>query len=242
MKTFLKPLSAAEEQFYLLRFQRGDPEARNILIEHNLRLVAHVAKKYQGCDEDPDDLISIGTIGLIKAISTFDPCRTSKLSTYAARCIDNELLMMLRARKKRSREVSLYEPIGTDREGNEISLLDIIESPPVDVVEDCLQRENILHLLRHIAEILSPKEYHVICCRYGLNGQEPRTQREIARELSISRSYVSRIEKTALQKLRTLFPKNHKRGERSFRSPLNHLPLSPLRRISNTSGVSFSFT
>ena len=159
MKTFLKPLSAAEEQFYLLRFQRGDPEARNILIEHNLRLVAHVAKKYQGCDEDPDDLISIGTIGLIKAISTFDPCRTSKLSTYAARCIDNELLMMLRARKKRSREVSLYEPIGTDREGNEISLLDIIESPPVDVVEDCFQRENILHLLRHIAEILSPKEY-----------------------------------------------------------------------------------
>ena len=209
MKTFLKPLSAAEEQFYLLRFQRGDPESRNSVIEHSLRLVAHVAKKYQGCDEDPDDLISIGTIGLIKAISTFDPCRTSKLSTYAARCIDNELLMMLRARKKRSREVSLYEPIGTDREGNEISLLDIIESPPVDVVEDCFQRENILHLLRHIAEILSPKEYHVICCRYGLNGQEPRTQREIARELSISRSYVSRIEKNALQKLRTLFPKNH---------------------------------
>ena len=205
MKTFLKPLSAAEEQFYLLRFQRGDPEARNILIEHNLRLVAHVAKKYQGCDEDPDDLISIGTIGLIKAISTFDPCRTSKLSTYAARCIDNELLMMLRARKKRSREVSLYEPIGTDREGNEISLLDIIESPPVDVVEDCFQRENILHLLRHIAEILSPKEYHVICCRYGLNGQEPRTQREIARELSISRSYVSRIEKRAVERLREVF-------------------------------------
>ena len=205
MKTFLKPLSAAEEQFYLLRFQRGDPEARNILIEHNLRLVAHVAKKYQGCDEDPDDLISIGTIGLIKAISTFDPCRTSKLSTYAARCIDNELLMMLRARKKRSREVSLYEPIGTDREGNEISLLDIIESPPVDVVEDCFQRENIPHLLRHIAEILSPKEYHVICCRYGLNGQEPRTQREIARELSISRSYVSRIEKRAVERLREVF-------------------------------------
>lgn len=212
MKTFLKPLSAAEEQFYLLRFQRGDPEARNILIEHNLRLVAHVAKKYQGCDEDPDDLISIGTIGLIKAISTFDPCRTSKLSTYAARCIDNELLMMLRARKKRSREVSLYEPIGTDREGNEISLLDIIESPPVDVVEDCFQRENILHLLRHIAEILSPKEYHVICCRYGLNGQEPRTQREIARELSISRSYVSRIEKNALQNS-ALFSQKITKGE-----------------------------
>ena len=119
MKTFPKPLSADEEQRYLLRFQRGDPKAKNILIEHNLRLVAHVAKKYQSCDEDPDDLISIGTIGLIKAISTFDLSRASKLSTYAARCIDNELLMMLRARKKRSREVSLYDPIGTDREGNE---------------------------------------------------------------------------------------------------------------------------
>ena len=198
MKTFLKPLSFAEEQFYLLQLQRGDPEAKNILIEHNLRLVAHVAKKYQGCDEDPDDLISIGTIGLIKAISTFDPSRTSKLSTYAARCIDNELLMMFRARRKRSREVSLYEPIGTDREGNEISLLDIIESPPVDVVDDCFK----------IRTVLSPKEYQVICCRYGLNGQEPLTQREIAENLSISRSYVSRIEKNALRKLRTLFPEN----------------------------------
>ena len=191
---------------YLLRFQRGDPEARNILIEHNLRLVAHVAKKYQSCEEDPDDLISIGTIGLIKAISTFDLSRTSKLSTYAARCIDNELLMMLRARKKRSREVSLYDPIGTDREGNEISLLDVIESPPVDVVEDCFKRDNISHLLKHIKNSLTPKEYQVICCRYGLDGQEPLTQREIAKDLSISRSYVSRIEKNALRKLRALFP------------------------------------
>lgn len=209
MKTFLKPLSFAEEQFYLLQLQRGDPEAKNILIEHNLRLVAHVAKKYQGCDEDQDDLISIGTIGLIKAISTFDPSRTSKLSTYAARCIDNELLMMFRARRKRSREVSLYEPIGTDREGNEISLLDIIESPPVDVVDDCFKRDSISYLLRYIRTVLSPKEeYQVICCRYGLNGQEPLTQREIAENLSISRSYVSRIEKNALRKLRTLFPEN----------------------------------
>lgn len=206
MKTFPKPLSADEEQRYLLRFQRGDPKAKNILIEHNLRLVAHVAKKYQSCDEDPDDLISIGTIGLIKAISTFDLSRTSKLSTYAARCIDNELLMMLRARKKRSREVSLYDPIGTDREGNEISLLDVIESPPIDVVEDCFKHDNLSHLLKHIKNTLSPKEYHVICCRYGLGGQEPLTQREIARDLSISRSYVSRIEKNALRKLRALFP------------------------------------
>ena len=206
MKTFPKPLSADEEQRYLLRFQRGDPKAKNILIEHNLRLVAHVAKKYQSCDEDPDDLISIGTIGLIKAISTFDLSRASKLSTYAARCIDNELLMMLRARKKRSREVSLYDPIGTDREGNEISLLDVIESPPIDVVEDCFKHDNLSHLLKHIKNTLSPKEYHVICCRYGLGGQEPLTQREIARDLSISRSYVYRIEKNALRKLRALFP------------------------------------
>ena len=206
MKTFPKPLSADEEQRYLLRFQRGDPKAKNILIEHNLRLVAHVAKKYQSCDEDPDDLISIGTIGLIKAISTFDLSRASKLSTYAARCIDNELLMMLRARKKRSREVSLYDPIGTDREGNEISLLDVIESPPIDVVEDCFKHDNLSHLLKHIKNTLSPKEYHVICCRYGLGGQEPLNQREIARDLSISRSYVSRIEKNALRKLRALFP------------------------------------
>ena len=206
MKTFPKPLSADEEQRYLLRFQRGDPKAKNILIEHNLRLVAHVAKKYQSCDEDPDDLISIGTIGLIKAISTFDLSRASKLSTYVARCIDNELLMMLRARKKRSREVSLYDPIGTDREGNEISLLDVIESPPIDVVEDCFKHDNLSHLLKHIKNTLSPKEYHVICCRYGLGGQEPLTQREIARDLSISRSYVSRIEKNALRKLRALFP------------------------------------
>ena len=202
-------LGSAEQELLLKAIKDGNENARIQFIEGNLRLVLSVIRRFSASTENMDDLFQIGCIGLIKAISTFDPCRTSKLSTYAARCIDNELLMMLRARKKRSREVSLYEPIGTDREGNEISLLDIIESPPVDVVEDCFQRENILHLLRHIAEILSPKEYHVICCRYGLNGQEPRTQREIARELSISRSYVSRIEKNALQKLRTLFPKNH---------------------------------
>ena len=208
MKTFQKPLTAAEEQLCLRRCQEGDPEAKRILIERNLRLVAHVAKKYQGNGEELEDLISIGTIGLIKAISTFNSERSARLSTYAARCIDNELLMMLRARKKCSREVSLYEPIGTDREGNEISLLDIIESPPVDVVDGCFKRDSISYLLRYIRTVLSPKEYQVICCRYGLNGQEPLTQREIAENLSISRSYVSRIEKNALRKLRTLFPEN----------------------------------
>ena len=205
MKTFLSPLTPEQENECLKKLKKGSLEARNELTLHNMRLVAHVAKKYQGCDEDQDDLISIGTIGLIKAISTFDPSRTSKLSTYAARCIDNELLMMFRARRKRSREVSLYEPIGTDREGNEISLLDIIESPPVDVVDDCFKKDSISYLLRYIRTVLSPKEYQVICCRYGLNGQEPLTQREIAENLSISRSYVSRIEKSAIGKLRQYF-------------------------------------
>ena len=201
MKTFLKPLTAAEERLCLRRCQEGDPEAKRILIERNLRLVAHVAKKYQ----DLEDLISIGTIGLIKAISTFNLERSARLSTYAARCIDNELLMMLRARKKHSREVSLYEPIGTDKEGNEISLLDIIESPPVDIVEDYSIRQDIRFLFSSMKDILTPKEYQVICCRFGLFGVDEMTQREIADQLHISRSYVSRIEKNALKKLRTLF-------------------------------------
>lgn len=205
LKTFLKPLTAAEERLCLRRCQEGDPEAKRILIERNLRLVAHVAKKYQGNGEDLEDLISIGTIGLIKAISTFNLERSARLSTYAARCIDNELLMMLRARKKRSREVSLYEPIGTDKEGNEISLLDIIESPPVDIVEDYSVRQDIRFLFSSMKDILTPKEYQVICCRFGLFDTDEMTQREIADQLHISRSYVSRIEKNALKKLRTLF-------------------------------------
>lgn len=205
MKTFLKPLTSAEEKFYLQRYQGGDLEAKNILIERNLRLVAHVVKKYQGTDEELDDLISIGTIGLIKAISTFDASKSTRLSTYAARCIDNELLMMLRSKKKYSKEVSLYEPIGTDKEGNEISLLDIIESPPVDIVENYSTREDVKLLMQSLKTLLSPKEYQVICCRYGLDGEEEKTQREIAGKLHISRSYVSRIEKNALKKLQTLF-------------------------------------
>ena len=208
MKTFLKPLTSAEEKLCLKRCRKGDSEAKRILIEHNLRLVAHVAKKYQNTGEDLEDLISIGTIGLIKAISTFDVDRSARLSTYAARCIDNELLMMLRSRKKCSREVSLYEPIGTDKEGNEISLLDVMEGPAVDVVEEYSTREDIRHVLDSMKSVLSSKEYEVICCRFGLFGQKEQTQREIARHLHISRSYVSRIEKNALQKLRTLFPEN----------------------------------
>lgn len=206
MKAFLKPLTISQEKYYLQKYQEGDSQAKNILIEHNLRLVAHVVKKYQGVEEDPDDLISIGTIGLIKAITTFDPKKATRLSTYAARCIENELLMFLRARKKYSREVSLYEPIGTDKEGNEINLLDVIENAPFDIVEECYVKENTSYLLRSLKNVLSEKEYQVICRRYGLFGMEEETQREIAKKLSISRSYVSRIEKNALLKLRELFP------------------------------------
>ncbi|BEI61398.1 RNA polymerase sporulation sigma factor SigK [Blautia luti] len=205
MKAFLKPLSISQEKYYLLKYKEGDLHAKNLLIEHNLRLVAHVVKKYQGVDEETDDLISIGTIGLIKAITTFDPQKAARLSTYAARCIENEILMFLRSKRRRSREVSLYEPIGTDKEGNEINLLDVIESTPVDIVEDCYMRENTSYLLRSLKDTLTEKEYQVICCRYGLFGEEEQTQREIAHRLSISRSYVSRIEKNAIEKLRILF-------------------------------------
>ena len=205
MKTFLKPLTVEEEKFYLQRYQGGDLEAKNVLIERNLRLVAHVVKKYQGIDEDLDDLISIGTVGLIKAIQTFDSNKANRLSTYAARCIDNELLMMLRSRNKTTKEVSLYEPIGTDKEGNEIHLLDIIENEPVDVVDTYTFKEDVKKLYELIESVLTPREYEVVKLRYGLFGEEEFTQREIAKRLNISRSYVSRIEKNALLKLRRFF-------------------------------------
>ena len=205
MKTFQKPLTVEEEKYYLQKYQEGDLEAKNILIERNLRLVAHIVKKYQGLDEDLDDLISIGTIGLIKAVSTFNTEKATRLSTYAARCIDNELLMLLRSRKKRAKDVSIYDPIGTDREGNEIHLLDIIECPPVDVVASCTLQENIRKLFRCLRTALTPKEFQVILLRYGLDGEKELTQREIAKRLNISRSYVSRIEKNALTKLRAFF-------------------------------------
>lgn len=205
LKTFQKPLTVEEERYYLEKYQEGDMEAKDVLIERNLRLVAHVVKKYQGLDEDLDDLISIGTIGLIKAVSTFKPEKATRLSTYAARCIDNELLMLLRSKKKQAKDVSLYEPIGTDREGNEINLLDIIETVPVDVAERCSTNDDIRQLSNYLDTCLTDKEYEVIRLRYGLFGEEELTQREIAKRLSISRSYVSRIEKNALYKLRQRF-------------------------------------
>ena len=205
MKTFSQPLSAKDEAVYLGRLKTGSErergEAKGILVERNLRLVAHIAKKYQNVDEDMEDLISIGTIGLIKAIDSFDAGK-GKLSTYASRCIDNELLMLLRAKKKTSREVSLYEPIGTDREGNEISLLDVIEQDQVDVV-DRMEVEDKLHRLKGlITERLSDREREIILMRYGLLSGQEITQREIGHRLGISRSYVSRIEKRALEKLK----------------------------------------
>ena len=205
MKTFLKPLTPEEERHYLQEYKQGSLEAKDILIQRNLRLVAHIVKKYQGAGEDSDDLISIGTIGLIKAIQTFDFQKASRLSTYAARCIDNELLMLLRSKKKSNKEVSLYEPIGTDKEGNEISLLDVIESEPVDVVRNYSLKQDIDYLYQLLPKILSPREQEIITLRYGLYGKEELTQREIAKRLNISRSYVTRIEKTALLKLREYF-------------------------------------
>lgn len=216
MKAFQQPLSAEEEAQYL-KLMKGTStdlakQARDILIERNLRLVAHVAKKYAGGGEDMDDLISIGTIGLIKAIQTYKDEKGSRLATYAARCIDNELLMMFRARKKAAREVSIYEPIGMDKEGNEINLLDVCELEQSDIVErlDCEEKSKVLYDLMN--SVLDAREKNIIQLRFGIvlsknmgyqrQYQEEMTQREIGRMLGISRSYVSRIEKKALFKLK----------------------------------------
>ena len=183
----------------------GRPARKHILIEHNLRLVAHVVKKYQYLDEDPEDLISIGTIGLIKAVVTFNADKGNRLAAYASKCIENEILMYLRSKKKSNKEVSLYEPIGTDREGNEIKLYDIIETDEEDVSEKIYLRENIQKLYEKVESELSDRERLVLKMRYGLYSGEEYTQREIARQLGISRSYVSRIEKSAVEKLRKVF-------------------------------------
>lgn len=205
MKSFPIPLTASEEQYYMQKYIEGDLEAKHILIEHNLRLVAHVVKKYQHLEEEPEDLISIGTIGLIKAVVTFNPQKNNRLGTYAARCIENEILMMLRSKKKTSKEISLYEPIGTDREGNEIQLFDIIEAREEDAQTKIIRKDDIKILYAKVESELSARERLVLKMRYGLYGQEEYTQREIADRLGISRSYVSRIEKSAIEKLRDFF-------------------------------------
>lgn len=205
MKSFPTPLSVEEEQYYIKKYIEGDLEAKHILIERNLRLVSHVVKKYQHLEENTEDLISIGTIGLIKAIVTFNPEKNNRLGTYAARCIENEILMMFRAKKKTSKEVSLYEPIGTDHEGNEIQLFDIIETNEKDTHTKIVLKDNIKLLYEKVESILTPRERLVLKMRYGLYNEEEYTQREIASRLGISRSYVSRIEKSAIEKLREFF-------------------------------------
>lgn len=212
MQTFQKPLSDEEEAHYLRLLKGTDQaekqEARQILIERNLRLVAHIVKKYQNASEDQEDLISIGTIGLIKAIQTFDDSKGSRLATYAARCIDNELLMMLRMRKKNARDVSLYEPIGTDKEGNEINLLDITLAEQEDFADSYVRSEDHKKIRYLVEHVLSGREKEIITMRYGLVDGKEVTQREIGKKLGISRSYVSRIEKKALQTLKKAFEDN----------------------------------
>ena len=205
MKTFLSPLTPEQEMECLKKMKDGDLEAKKELTLRNMRLVAHVAKKYQNSDEDMEDLISIGTIGLIKAISTYKEDYGSRLATYAARCIDNELLMHFRSKKKTAREVSLYEPIGTDREGNEIQLFDVIEMNEEDVYRRLERKEDVIRLYQQVESVLSQRERMVLKLRYGLYNEEEYTQREIAAMLGISRSYVSRIEKSAIEKLRNFF-------------------------------------
>ncbi|XBM35231.1 RNA polymerase sporulation sigma factor SigK [Bacillus licheniformis] len=197
---FPQPLSSSDEKKYLELMAQGDEHARNMLIEHNLRLVAHIVKKFENTGEDAEDLISIGTIGLIKAIESYSAGKGTKLATYAARCIENEILMHLRALKKTKKDVSLHDPIGQDKEGNEITFIDILKSENEDVI-DTIQLNMELEKVKKYIDILDGREKEVIVGRFGLDLKKEKTQREIAKELGISRSYVSRIEKRALMKM-----------------------------------------
>ncbi len=202
--SFPRPLNAAEERKYVNLFLQGDLEARNVLIEHNLRLVAHIIKKYYTQTADQDDLISIGTIGLIKGISTYKPEKGVRLATYASRCIENEILMYFRSRKKMAGDLSLSESIDTDGEGNSLSLFDVVYVED-DMLDSISAEENSKNLRKSISRILNEREKEIISLRYGLDDNPPKTQREIANMCGISRSYVSRIEKRALEKLRAEF-------------------------------------
>ncbi len=201
--SFPRPFSAEKEREYLIRMEKGDPEARRLLIEHNLRLVAHVIKKFEHTGEDKEDLISIGTIGLIKAVNTFNQQRGTRLATYAARCIENEILMFLRSTQRRKQEVSLQEPIGVDKEGNEITLMEVIASDDsiLDTVELNLLQEKLAQMVCN----LKNREKIVLLMRFGLDNGKRHTQKQIASKLGISRSYVSRIEKRVIQKLEREF-------------------------------------
>ena len=199
--SFPKPLSAKDEQFYIERYKNGDMAARDVLIEHNLRLVAHIAKKYSNSSEDNEDIISIGTIGLIKGITSFDPSKGTRLATYAARCVDNEILMLMRTQKKTLGDVSLSETIGVDKEGNQIMLIDILKSDTADIFDKINTDIQVRQLYENIKSELDERERKVIILRYGIGGTKAYTQREVAKLLNISRSYVSRIEKKAVGKL-----------------------------------------
>ncbi|MCR5837435.1 MAG: RNA polymerase sporulation sigma factor SigK [Lachnospiraceae bacterium] len=202
MILFEEPLTREEEKRYLELLQQGDKEAKDILIERNLRLVAHVVKRYAKDEKEMEELISVGTIGLIKAINTFNAGKGNKLATYAARCIENEILMMFRSEKKKSKEVSLNEPIGTDKEGNTINLIDVIEEKNSDVYIKIENSENIERLKVYMEKYLTGREKEVIRKRYGIDGEDVLTQKKIGEMYDISRSYVSRIEKKALGKLK----------------------------------------
>lgn len=200
--SFPKPLTEKEEKYYINLYENGDDEARKILIEKNLRLVAHIAKKYTSQPQTMEDFISIGTIGLIKAINTYRSSRSVRLATYAAKCIENEILMSIRSAKKTSLEVSLNVPIGTDKDGNEVNLNDILGTDPDEIIDDISLKIKVQHMIEAIDDVLTPREKSVIIHRYGILGTIPKAQREVAEILGISRSYVSRIEKKALEKLR----------------------------------------
>ncbi len=216
MKTFPQPLTAREEREYLKRYKEGDREAKNVLINRNMRLVAHVIKKYQSSDYEMEDLLSVGTIGLIKAVNTYNMDKGSRLATYAAKCVENEILMLFRAGKKFSREVSIYDPIGTDKDGETVSLMDILETEGKEAIEQIILKQDVKDLYAAYEKELKETEKAVIRMRYGLFGSREHTQREVAKQLGISRSYVSRIEKKAIEKLRETF-------ERAGTAPQRHM-------------------
>jgi len=200
--SFPQPLTEKEEKYYIQLYENGDEEARKVLIERNLRLVAHIAKKYSSAIYTTDDFISIGTIGLIKAVNTYTSGRSTRLATYAARCIENEILMAIRSSRKTASEVSINVSIGTDKDGNEISLNDILGTEPDAIADDLNMKFQIYRMIQALRDVLDEREKKILIHRYGILGTEPKTQREVAAYLGISRSYVSRIEKRALEKLR----------------------------------------
>ncbi len=206
---FLDPLSSEEEEECIRKANMGDKIARNKLIEHNLRLVAHIVKKFDYKNVDQDDLISIGTIGLIKGVDSFSKSHGTKITTYCARCIENEILMYFRSNNKTNKNISINESIGYDKEGNEITILDILKMPSPDFVEKINEKDNVKLLMEYLS-VLTPREISILVKRYGLNNTKEMTQKEIAKELKISRSYVSRIEKRALMKILREFMKNNK--------------------------------